>query len=132
MAKEKIIRFLEIYAVFMLFALLVNLSMELLIPTPEEKQAAGIVMFYALFSIPGSIVLLLKNYSPVRMGLLSLILGFVFEFSFMLPDWVLNIYALKIGGDVAGAVVVSAFYWFIAWGLPSYAIHKYLARSGAP
>jgi hypothetical protein len=132
MARGKIIRFLEIYAVFMVFALLVNLSMELLIPTPEEKQATGIVMFYALFSIPGSIVLLLKNYRPVRMGLLSLVLGFVFEFAFMLPDWVLNIYTLKMGGDVIGAVIVSAFYWFIAWGLPSYAVRKYLAKSGAP
>jgi hypothetical protein len=127
-SKEAIIKFLKIYAVFMLFALAVNLSMELLIPTPEQKQPLGIIMFYLLFNIPGSVVFLKKSYDPLRMGLLSLVLGFVFEFTFMLPDWVRRIYAFNIDGGVIVAIAVSAFYWFIAWGAPSYVFQKYIMK----
>jgi hypothetical protein len=129
MWKGKVVNFLKIYAVFILFALLVNLSMELLIPTPEEKQATMIIMFYMLFSLFGSLIYLLKNYRAVRMGLLSLVIGFVLEFAFMRPDWVLKIYGLNIGGDVIGAVLVTSLYWFIAWGIPSYVLHRYVFKT---
>lgn len=129
--KDRLLKFLKIYLAFILFALLVNLSMEILIPTPEEKQVLGIVMFYMLFSITGSLVFLFKGYRPLKMGLLSFVLGFFFEFAFMRPDWVLKIYSLEVGGDVFGAVIVSAVYWFIAWGIPSYFLHRYVFRSGS-
>ena len=128
MWKERLVKFLEIYAVFVLSALLVNLSMELLIPTPEEKQALMIIIFYMMFSFFGSLIYLLKNYRPVRMGLLSLVLGFVLEFVLMKPDWVLKIYAFNVDGDAIGAVLVTSLYWFIAWGIPSYVLHRYVFR----
>jgi hypothetical protein len=79
-----------------------------------------------IFNLVGSVILLIKNYEAKVMGALSLLIGFIFEFSFMRPDWVQNVYALNIEAGVLGAVIVSAFYWFIPWGLPSYVIHKYL------
>ena len=129
MWKERLVDFLKVYSVFILFALLVNVSMEMLIPTPEEKQLTGIVLFYLMFSFFGSAVYLLKKYRALAMGLLSLVIGFVLEFAFMRPEWVLNIYAVTISGDVVGAVVVSALYWFVAWGIPSYILHRYLFRA---
>jgi hypothetical protein len=129
MWKERLVRFVKIYLVFILFALLVNLSMELLIPTPEEKQATGIIMFYMIFNLFGSLIYHLKSYRPFKMGLLSLLIGFILEFSFMRPDWVLKIYAFSIGGDVIGAVIVTSFYWFIAWGIPSYVLHRYIFKT---
>jgi hypothetical protein len=133
--KDKIIRFLEVYLAFIGFALLVNLSLEILIPTPEEKQMAGIIMFYILFSFLGSLIFLFKNFRPLHMGLLSLIIGFILEFAFMRPDWVQNIYAFNISektiGPIVVAIIVSSFYWFIAWGIPSYLIHKYLLKTRA-
>jgi hypothetical protein len=131
MWKERSVNFLKVYTVFILFALLVNLSMEILIPTPEEKQVAGIIMFYLIFSFFGSLIYLLKNYRPVKMGMLSFLIGFILEFAFMRPEWVLKIYGFNIGGDVIGAVLVSSLYWFIAWGIPSYALHRYLFKAKA-
>ena len=118
--KDKVIKFLKIYIIFILFVLTVNLSMEMFIPTPEEKNAVAIAIFYLIFSFPGSLIFLLKNYKPIRMGLLSLIIGFILEFAFMMPDWVQNIYSFNITGGVVVAVIVSAIYWFIAWGVPAY------------
>ena len=132
MKKDGIIKFLKIYLTLFLCAIAFNLSMEILIPTPEEKLVLPIVIFYSLFSIIGAMIFFFKNYKPMKMGFLSLILGFIFEFTFMRPDWVNKIYAIKIEGDVIGAVIVTAFYWFIAWGIPSYIIHKYLIKSGTP
>ena len=119
---------LTTYAVFMGFLLLVNLSMELLIPTPEEKNAIGIIIFYLIFSLPGAALLLYKKCRPLMMGILSLALGFFFEFAFMKPDWVMQLYALRFTGDALGAVVVSAFYWFIAWGAPAYLHGRFLEK----
>jgi high-affinity Fe2+/Pb2+ permease len=129
MWKERLVDFLKVYAVFILFALLVNLSMEILIPTAEEKQVTGIIMFYLIFSFLGSLIYLLKNYRPVKMGLLSLLIGFILEFAMMRPEWVLNIYNSNITGDVIGAVLVTSLYWFIAWGIPSYALHRFIFKA---
>ncbi|MCW4020776.1 MAG: hypothetical protein NWF14_06080 [Candidatus Bathyarchaeota archaeon] len=54
------------------------------------------------------------------MEMLSLVIGFILEFTLMKPEWVQNIYAFKIEGDVIGAVFVSSLYWFIAWGAPAH------------
>jgi len=129
-----IIKFLKIYSIFILFAILVNVSLEIIgaillkIPMPENNPItaiAGIVTFYLIFSFLGALIFLFKNYKARKMGLLSLIIGFVLEFTFMRPEWVQNIYAFKIGGDVIVAIIATSFYWFIAWGIPSYIIHKY-------
>lgn len=127
--KEKLVKFLKIYIVFFIVAMLINLTMELTIPTPEEKNAFAIVFFYALFSLPGALVLLLKNYKPWIMGLLSLGIGFFFEFSFMRPDWVMNIYALNIGASILSAII-SAIYWFIPWSVPAFILQKYILKEG--
>ena len=126
--KDRIIRLLKIYAVFIMVALLINLTMELTIPTPEEKNAFAIVFFYLLFSLPGSLVLLFKNYRPLKMGLLSFVIGFIFEFAFMRPDWVMKIYSLTAGPDVIGAVIISAVYWLIPWSVPTYILQKYIIK----
>lgn len=122
-------RFLAIYLIFVLFALLVNLSMEMIIPTPEVKEPMNIVFFYTIFQFVGSLVFLLKDFESGKMGFLSLVAGFILEFTLMNPEWVKSIYSLSIGGDVIVAAIVSAFYWFIAWGGPSYfARHLKLSR----
>ncbi len=126
--KERLLRFLKIYAAFVLVALLINLTMEMAIPTPEEKNAVGIAMFYLLFSLPGALVLLFRNYRPAKMGLLSLVIGFVFEFSFMRPDWVLKIYSLSAGPGEIVAVIISAIYWFIPWFVPCLILNKYVIK----
>jgi hypothetical protein len=119
------VKFLKVYLVFWVCAAALNLPMELIF-TPEKFDATGIMVFYGLFSIPGALIFFKKNYQPRRMGILSFITGFVMEFALLFnADWVRNIYALKIGGAVIVAVVISAFYWFVAWGAPSYVIHKW-------
>jgi hypothetical protein len=116
--------------------------MEILLPIPEKEkiiaehgwayfiqyQLSAIVVFYTIFNFIGNVIFLFKNYKPVKMGMLSLIVGFILEFAFMKPDWVQNIYAIKIGEAVVGAVIISALYWFIAWGIPSYIIHNYIFK----
>ena len=103
---DGILKFLKIYAVFMAFVLVVNLSMEVLIPTPEVKNVFGIVIFYLIFNLFGSLIFFLKSYKPEIMGGLSLVIGFVLEFAFMKPDWVNKIYALEISMGIFIAVVV--------------------------
>lgn len=138
----KFIKFLKIYMVFLLLVLLTNLSMEILVPTPErertiaehgwdyflQSKVTGIVIFYMTFNFAGSVISLLRDCGPSTMGILSFVAGFILEFAFMKPEWVMKIYAFEIGGDVVGAVIVSSFYWFIAWGLPAYIIHKFLIK----
>ena len=123
--KSFALRFLKIYLVFFLFSILVNLSLELLVPTPEEKDPTGIIMFYSIFDLVGSLIYFYKKFRARIMGGLSFILGFICEFTFMRPEWVLKIYDLSINGDVIVAVLVSSVYWFIAWFIPSFILHKY-------
>lgn len=127
--KDKLVKFLKIYFVFILVALLINLTMEMTIPTPEEKNAIGIAMFYLLFSLPGSLVFLFKNYRPLIMGLLSFVIGFLMEFSFMRPEWVMKIYSLTVGPGEIVAVIVSAVYWFIPWGVSAFILQRYILKA---
>lgn len=82
----------------------------------------GILTFYSIFDLAGTMILLKKGYGSREMGILSLIFGFIFEFLWMRPDWVQDLSSLRITGGVVVAVIVSAFYWFAAWGVPSYFI----------
>ena len=144
--KDKVTKFLKIFLVFLLFALATNLVMEILVPTPErekivaehgvaymvQSKVVGLTFFYGLFSFVGGVVFLFKSYKPLIMGFLSFVVGFVFEFAFMNPEWVQKISALQVGGDVVVAVIVSAFYWFIPWGVPSYIFHRWIFKRAAP
>ena len=142
--KDKVTKFLKIFLVFLLFALATNLVMEIFVPTPEREEivaehgwaymvqskVTGLTIFYAMFSFVGGVIFLSKSYKPLIMGLLSFVVGFVFEFAFMNPEWVQKISVLQVGGDVVVAVIVSAFYWFIPWGVPSYIFHRWIFKSG--
>jgi len=76
----------------------------------------GIIIFFSIFSFVGTAIFLKTSYNPRKMGILSSIIGFFLEFTIMKPEWVQNIFALKIGGDVIGAIIVSPLYWFMTWG----------------
>jgi len=118
-------KFAKTYLVFFASSLLINVSMEALLCPENLAIVNQIIIFYILFSLLGALVFLRKSCGPRGMGVLSFIFGFIFEFTFMLPDWVRNVYALKINMDTAAAVVVSAFYWFLAWAAPSFVIHRW-------
>lgn len=133
MGKSKVIKFLKIYAVFFLFALLINLTLEivfrLVVRIPEPLDIRGIIIFFSIFNFFGSTILFYKTYRPVKMGLLSLVFGQICEFTFMRPEWVQNLYALKIGGEtIAPFVISSILYWFPAWFIPSYIAHKHIIK----
>ncbi|MDH5437595.1 MAG: hypothetical protein OEX76_01695 [Candidatus Bathyarchaeota archaeon] len=144
--KDKVTKFLKIFVVFLLFALATNLVMEIFVPTPErekivaehgwaymvQSKVTGLTFFYGIFSFVGGVVFLSKSYKPLIMGFLSFVVGFVFEFAFMNPEWVQKIYSLQVGADVVVAVIVSAFYWFIPWGVPSYIFHRWIFKRAAP
>lgn len=132
---------LKPYLVFTTITLLVVIPLELIFSPHHRKTIAeyglsyfirhslvGMVILFALISLIGVVVLLKKKYTPVRMGVLSLILGFAIEFLFMKPDWVQAIVTFKIGGGTIVAVLISAFYWFAVWGIPSYVIYKYFVQ----
>ena len=64
------------------------------------------------------------------MGLLSLVFGQICEFGFMKPEWVRKFYALEISGEtIAPFIISSIIYWFPAWFIPSYIIHKYIIKN---
>lgn len=138
--QSRLAKFVKVYVVFMLSSLLANVAMEIVVPTPEKGRIVaehgwghylavnvrGVVVFYAVFSLVGSTIYFDSNLRSVEMGFSSLVLGFVLEFAFMRPEWVVNTMALQLKpGDII-AILVSAFYWYVAWGLPSYLIMRYL------
>jgi hypothetical protein len=84
-----------------------------------QHRLFGILTFYSIFNLAGTMILLKRGYGSQEMGILSLIIGFIFEFLWMRPDWVQDLSSLRITGGVVVAVIVSAFYWFAAWGVPS-------------
>ena len=63
------------------------------------------------------------------MGLLSLLIGFICEFTFMKPEWVEKFYSLNVDGKIIVAVIISAIYWFIIWGAPTYILQKYFSKN---
>jgi len=131
--KDGIIKFLKIYLVFILFAVLINLFLEIslrfIFEIPETLDVKGIMIFFLIFNFFGALIFFFRKYKAKIMGLLSLVLGQVCEFSFMRPEWVQKIYALEIGMDVIIPFIISSIiYWFPAWLIPSYAIHRYLKK----
>ena len=132
MRKNGISKFLKIYALFFLFALLINLSLEivlrLILWIPEALDIRGIIIFFSIFSFFGTLIFFYKSYRPRKMGLLSLVFGQICEFTFMKPEWVQNFYALEISMDaIIPFILSSIIYWFPAWFIPSYIIHKYFS-----
>ncbi len=142
--QTRLVKFAKVYLVFMLSAILVNVAMEIAIPTPEKAMiiaehgwdhymavnVRGIILFYAIFSLVGGVIYISTNLRSVEMGASSLVIGFVLEFAFMRPGWVLRILALRVAPADVVAVIVSVFYWYVAWGLPSYLIQRYLMGLG--
>lgn len=140
--KNRVIKFLVIYIVFLLFVLVVNLTLEIITPTPEraaviaecgwecflKEKIKGVVIFYVIFNFIGSVIFLLKNYKWKKMGQLSFIIGFILEFLLMRPDWVQNIFSFNITFSVITAVIISSLYWFGAWGAPAYLLHKFILK----
>lgn len=131
-------KFTKTYLVFTALVLLVVIPLELLFSPNHPRTIAeygwgyfirhsltGMVVLFAFISLLGVVLFLWKKYDPVKMGILSLILGFAIEFIFMKPDWVHALSTFKITGGVLIAVLVSALYWFAVWGIPSYVISKY-------
>ena len=131
--KDGIIEFLKIYLVFILFAVWINLFLEIslrfIFEIPETLDVKGIMIFFSIFNFFGALIFFFRRYKAKIMGLLSLVLGQVCEFSFMRPEWVQKIYALEIGMDVIMPFIISSIiYWFPAWLIPSYVIHRYLKK----
>ena len=134
MRKEGIIKFLEIYVLFFLFALSINLSLEivlrLILWIPEALDIRGIIIFFSIFSFFGTLIFFYKSYRPRKMGLLSLVFGQICEFTFMKPEWVQDFYALEISMDaIIPFILSSIIYWFPAWFIPSYVNRKYIVKS---
>lgn len=142
--QTRFVKFGMVYLVFVLSAVLVNVAMEIAIQTPEKAEIVaehgwghylavevrGTILLYALFNLVGGVIYISTNLRSVEMGATSLVFGFVLEFAFMRPGWVLHILALRVVPADAVAVVVSAFYWYVAWGLPSYLIRCYVMGLG--
>ncbi|MCD6108420.1 MAG: hypothetical protein J7J89_02960 [Thermoplasmata archaeon] len=133
MNKDKIFRFLKIYLVFIICTLAINLLLEIVLrfvfEIPEELDIRGIILFFSIFNLFGTVILFFKNYNPIKMGLLSLIFGQILEFTFMRPEWVLRMYAFEFSGEtIAPFIISSALYWFPTWLIPSFIIHKYIMR----
>lgn len=135
----KLARLSKVFLIFWLVSLATNLTMEVLVPTPEKAaiveehgwgyyytvQVRGIVLFYAIFSLAGSYVFVTQSYRTRMMGLLSTALGYFFEFAFMRPDWVRALLALQLSPALFFTLLVTTFYWYIAWGLPTYVTHRW-------
>ena len=157
MKRSTVIQFLKIYMVFWLFAAAISVViMEIIIGSlivPERQEFAsergitaytfevffGTTIFYTIFSFFGALIFYFKNYSYKKIGILSLLLGFILEFTILQPNipegegsgasWVQGWYNLNINGETIVGTLISAVYWFIGWGLPSYVIHKYSTKS---
>jgi hypothetical protein len=138
--QSRLVKYVKVYLVFVLLAILTNVGMEIAIPTPEKAgviakhgwghylavNVRGLILFYALFNLIGSVIYNSTNLRSVEMGVSSLAVGFVLEFAFRRPNWVLHILDLQpTPGDLV-AIVVSMFYWYVSWGVPSYLIGRYL------
>ena len=138
--QTRLFKFGKIFLVFMLTALVTNVVMEIVIPTPEKGRiiskhgwghylivnVRGIVLFFVLFSLTGSVIYNTTSLMSADMGVASLVIGFLLEFAFMRPDWVLHVLTLKPRTGDLVAIIVSMFYWYIAWGLPSYLVWRLL------
>lgn len=126
------------YLVFFFLTVLVVIPLELIFSPHHRKTIAeyglnyfirtsllSMIILFAIISLVGLIIFLKKGYTPKQMGVLSLVLGFAIEFLFMKPDWVLSITGGTIKGGTLIAVLLSAFYWFAVWWIPSYGVQRF-------
>ena len=64
--------FVKIYLVFVLFAMLINLLLEIflrfIVKIPEPLDIRGIVVFFLIFNFFGALILLYKDYNARMMG----------------------------------------------------------------
>ena len=141
--KNGIVKFFKIYLIFLLTALVINLTLELIVPTPERAKIVAehgleyfllshtkvIIIFYLIFSLIGALIYFYNNYKPLTMGILSFVVGFFLEFTLMRPDWVEDIITSSFHPGLISSVVVSAIYWFVPWGVPVYLIKKYFKHA---
>jgi len=134
---DRVVKFLKIYLVFIAYVLTVNIFLELVISPENHKIIAehgwdyflknvffGITVFYVIFNSVGTIIFIKKRYDPKRMGVLSLIIALILEFTVMRPEWVQNVYKFTISGETFGAIVVTSIFWFATWSVPSYLARK--------
>lgn len=134
MKRKALHRFLELYGVFILFALVLNLTLEILLrvvaDVPEPLDILGIIMFFSLFDLAGAGILFRTGWRAKRMGILSMVGGQFLEFTFMRPEWVMRMCALEFSGEtIAPFVISSVLYWFPAWALPSYFAHRMVLKN---
>lgn len=124
------------YLTFLGITLLVVLPLELLFSPHHRKTIAeyglpyfmrtsllSMIFLFALISLLG-LIIFLRGYTPKKMGILSLVLGFAIEFLFMKPDWASAITRGAIKGGTLVAVFLSAIYWFAVWYAPSYGLQS--------
>ena len=138
--QSRLVKFVKVCLVFVLLAVLTNVAMEITVLTPETAgvvaehgwghyltvNVKSLILFYALFNLIGGVIYNSTNLRSVEMGVFSLAVGFALEFAFRKPDWVHHILALQPTPRDLLAIVVSMFYWYISWGLPSFLIGRYL------
>ena len=130
---NKFKKFLSVYMIFILWAVCVNgIIIEtigrvvLKIPEPWDP---GLFIFYFIFNSIGTIIFFIGKYNSKIMGIFSLIIGQILEFTFMRPEWVKKFYALEIGGETIAPLIVSSILaWFPVWFFPSYIAHKYIFK----
>lgn len=127
---------LKTFAVFFLLPMVVNMAMEMALG-PEnrelireegvaafmEEKFRGIAMFYAIMAAFGS-ALFLRGWKFEKLGVASTLLGFLFEFTFMMPDWAQEVLALQFSVRLLFTVAITAFYWWILWGAPAWLIER--------
>lgn len=124
--------------IFLIASFVINLTMKVVITAPEkmvfvEEHAAGyyytnttrgIVVFYAFYSVFGSLVFITTSYRTIKMGVLSMFLGFFLDFALMKPGWVLDFAYLQVIPGSVLAFAVSILSWFVSWAAPTYITHK--------
>ena len=88
---------------------------------------AGALFFWILFCLLGSGIFLKKERDPKIIGVYSWVLGYLFEFTWMRPNWV-----QAILGEIEmwyfelfAAILVTSFTWFMVWALPTYVIGRF-------
>lgn len=121
---------------FIVITLVVTLTMELTF-SPEKRQIwnergtiglltsmefIGTIIFLFMYGIIGGTLHQKKIRNPAYLGILSLIIGHICEFTFMRPAWV----RMLLGeiplnqNEVTLAIMISSIFWFIAWAIPAY------------
>ena len=70
--KNKVVRFVGIYLIFMLFAVIINLLLEivfrLIFEIPESLDILGIILFFSVFNLLGALIFFYKSYKARKWG----------------------------------------------------------------